>query len=205
MENSMLNNMMDSFKTAIEALNIAAVNVCSFYNQFKNCQKTMNESLGDSVKAFETDSSAKDRKHAEQKQKIDGVVSDAEKKLMEAQKALSVAFVSDDENQVKAAKQTLSEAQTDLDQAKAAQSVFDDAVGVQYDEGLYNQIFSKEAELLDLWQKIVGFKAQVDESTESTISAMKQAKQSAGFSDFLGLQHNKRDSLQDRFNHSESH
>ena len=205
MENSMLNNMMDSFKTAIEALNIAAVNVCSFYNQFKNCRKTMNESLGDSVKAFETDSSAKDRKHAEQKQKIDGVVSDAEKKLMEAQKALSVAFVSDDENQVKAAKQTLSEAQTDLDQAKAAQSVFDDAVGVQYDEGLYNQIFSKEAELLDLWQKIVGFKAQVDESTESTISAMKQAKQSAGFSDFLGLQHSKRDSLQDRFNHSENH
>ncbi len=205
MENSMLNNMMDSFKTAIEALNIAAVNVCSFYNQFKNCQKTMNESLGDSVKAFETDSFAKDRKHAEQKQKIDGIVSDAEKKLMEAQKALSVAFVSDDENQVKAAKQALSEAQTDLDQAKAAQSVFDDAVGVQYDEGLYNQIFSKEAELLDLWQKIVGFKAQVDESTESTISAMKQAKQSAGFSDFLGLQHSKRYSLQDRFNHSESH
>lgn len=202
MENDIMKNLMNSFKDAIETLNLATVAVCGFYDRVKVSVGEMRGSLGDSVRAFENDSSAKDRKHTEQKQKLDGIVFDAEKQLREAQKALSVAFVSDDEQQVKAAKQALTDAEAELNQAKAARAVFDDAVGVQYDEGLYNQIFSKETELLTLWEKISGFKVQVDESTNSTISAMNKAKQAASYTDFSGLTASKRESLKARFNHA---
>lgn len=205
MEKDIMLNVMDSFKTAIEALNLAAVSVCSFYNQVSDCREKLSSSLADSVKAFENDSSAKEQKHSEQKQKLDGVVADAEKQLKEAQKALSVAFVSDDEKQVKAAKQALSDAETELNQAKAARAVFDDAVGVQYDETLYNQIFSKEAELLQMWEKIVVFRNQVDENTNSAIDAMSKAKKAASYTDFPGLISSKRESLKARFNHDGSH
>jgi len=202
MGNDIMLNVTDSFKTAIEAISLAAVSVCSFYDKVKDCREKMAGSLDESVSAFESDSSAKDRKHDEQKQKLDSIVAGAEKQLKEAQQALSVAFVSDDEKQVQTAKQALTDAERELNQARSARAVFDDAVGVQYDETLYNQIFSKEAELLQMWEKIVSFRKQVDESTEEAIDAMSKAKKAASYTDFSGLVSSKRKALQARFNHA---
>ena len=204
MENDIVNSMVDSFKGAVEAVNYASLAVSGFYNRVKECNEKMRGILGEAVRAYEEDSDAKDRKHAEQKQKLDGIVADAEKRLEDAQKALSVAFVSEDEQKVKAAKKALSDAETDLNQARAARAVFDDAVGVQYDEALYNQIFSTEAELLEVWNRIVDYRNQVNDSTESAIKAMSKAKEAAKYTDFSGLFASKRTKLEDQFNHSGS-
>ena len=193
--------LVSSFKEAIEALGVARAAVVGFYADLRTSCEDMRHSLGETVEAFERDADAKDRKHTEQKQKLDGIVSGAEERLTEAQRALSVAFVSEDEQQVKAAKKDLSDAETDLNQARAARAVFDDAVGVQYDEALYNQIFSTEADQLDVWNRIVDYRNQVNDSTEDAIKALDRAKDAAKYVDFSGLNNSKRRKLEDQFNH----
>lgn len=196
-----IEEMKREYFAAVKAMEGACNAACKFYSLYKAEADSLREEQRKAIVAYREDSAAKDQSKELKKQKLDKLVQETEAKLHAAKVRLSQALVSDSQEDAAMAKRELYEAQKDYEQALTAQSVFDEAVGTQYDEALFKRIFEVEGSNSLIWNQCQELKNKLDGILEDVQSKMEKAHKEVGYITVQGVAGAIRENLVNHFNH----
>lgn len=196
-----IEEMKREYFAAVKAMEGARTAICKFYSLYKAEADSLNREQQKAIAAYREDSAAKDQAKELKKQKLDRLVEESESKLHAAKIRLSQALVSDSQEEAVKAKRELYEAQKDFEQAKTAQSVFDEAIGTQYDETLYDGIFELESHNEVIWNECRELKHKLDDVWAEALTNIEKAQKEAQYTSVIGLLSGTREKLIMHFHH----